>query len=180
MVMKKEETLQDYKKFQKQLTRDEFSKRFNYPFLVFNKERRTEEADDHSFITKRVQPDQLENMMKKALMKTVSSKVFKVIKKGTNSFQGNINIGRTSNCDVAINNPTISKFHAFLARDIKSGSYYIIDADSTNGTYVNDMKLNPNEKKVLYDGDTVSFGRQITISFYTPQGCYDLLEQIPD
>jgi hypothetical protein len=180
MVMKKEETLQDYKKYQKQLTRDDFSKRYNFPFLVFNKERGSEEMDAPNFNTKRVQPDQLENLMKKALMKTVSSKVFRVIKKGTAAFQGNVNIGRTSNCDVAINNPAISKLHAFLARDLKSGSYYINDANSTNGTYVNDIKLDPNEKKILYDGDVISFGRQVTFSFYTPQGCFDLLEQIPD
>ena len=149
MIMKKHETLQDFKKFQIQFSREEFVKRFNYPFLVFDKEHGSTGESEHSFITKRVDPDQLENMMKKALMKTVSAKVYKLIKKGTDSFQGNINIGRTSNCDVAINNQAISKFHAFVSRDRKSGSYYICDADSTNGTYVNDVKLHTNEKKIL-------------------------------
>ncbi|MBN1849282.1 MAG: FHA domain-containing protein [Deltaproteobacteria bacterium] len=178
MTSQKEETLQDYKKFQVQLSKSDFVKRFNHPFLIFNKEQGNGQTIKHGFNTKRIDPDQLENFIKKTLLRTVSSKILKLVKKGTDSFSGNINIGRASNCDLVINSTEISKFHAFVSKDIKSGFYYITDADSTNGTYVNDVKLTPNEKKILYDGDIISFGKQVNISFYTPEGCYNLLEQI--
>jgi hypothetical protein len=178
MDANKEETLQDYKKFQEQLSRNDFVKRFNHPFLIFNKEKGDGQTEKHNFITKNVDPVLLESLMKENLMRTVSSKVLRLIKKGSDSFLGNINIGRTPNCDLVIKNTAVSKFHAYIAKDIKSGSYYISDADSTNGTYVNDIKIKSNVKKILYDGDTISFGRQVNISFYTPEGCYDLLEQI--
>ena len=178
MAQKKGETLQDYKKFQKQLNRQDFVNRFDHPFLVFDRETGDRETDKQGFTTKRLNPSQMAGIMKKALMKTVSSKTVKVVKTGTNIFQGSVNIGRVSNCDVMIDSPVISKLHAFFTKNLKSRTYNITDANSTNGTYVNDVKLELNEKKLLHDGDIISFGRQLNISFYTPEGCYDLLKQV--
>ena len=180
MIKQKEEKLQDYKKFQKQLNKNDFIKKFNYPFLIFDKDQGNGQTDAHGFNTKTVDPAQFESYMRKTLMRTVSSKIHKLVKRGSDSFEGKINIGRTPNCDVILNNKAISKFHAFISKNILTGSYYITDADSTNGTYVNDIKLTPREKNTLYDGDIISFGKQVTISFYTPEGCYGMLEKIPD
>ncbi len=180
MDTKTEEYLKDFKKLQKQLSREEFTKQNNHPFLVFDKGQSEDQSSQHSFDTKRVQPDQLASLMQQSLLRTVSSRVIKLVKRGSNLFRGYINVGRTTNCDIVINSPAVSKFHAYFAKDIKSGSYYISDADSTNGTYVNDVKVEPNVRKTLHDGDKISFGRQVNLSFYTPEGCYDLLKQIPD
>jgi hypothetical protein len=180
MVAKTEVFLKDFKRVQKHLSREDFAKQNNHPFLVFDMEHTEDQSSRHSFDTKRVQSDHLASLMKQSLLRTVSSKVIKLVKKGTNLFRGYVNVGRTPNCDIVINNPAISKFHAYFAKDIKDGSYYIIDADSTNGTYVNDVKVEPNARKPLHDGDKISFGHQINLSFYTPEGCYDLLKQIPD
>ena len=180
MVPTKDESLQNYKKFQLKLSREDFARQFDHPFLVFDKEESTEQADQHIFDTKRVQPDQIENLMKESLLKTVSSKVIKLVKKGANNFKGKIYVGRVSNCDVVIDNPAVSKFHAYFAKDPKTNTCYIVDADSMNGTFINDNKAKPNQHTDIYDGDTISFGRQIIVSFYTPEGCYDLLQQISD
>ena len=178
MSQKKHETLQDYKKFQEQLNLQDFVKRFDHPFLIFDKEQRERQTDGHRFNTARFNSGQMTSLFKQSLMKTVSSKMVKVVKYGTDTFKGNVNIGRVSNCDVMIDSPVVSKYHAFFSKNPKNQTYQITDANSTNGTYVNDIKLEPNEKRILYDSDIISLGHRVHISFYTSEGCYDLLKQI--
>lgn len=171
--------LKDYKKNQTQLSREEFAKQFDHPWLVFDKELGSDGAKEMEFNTMCVQRGQLASLMGQSLMRTASSKVVKLVKKGSNVFQGMINIGRAPNCDVVIDSPAVSKFHAYFAKDIMGGSQYLSDANSTNGTFVNNVKLEAHGKQNLSDGDTISFGRQVNLSFYTSEGYYDLLAQIP-
>lgn len=57
--------------------------------------------------------------------------------------------------DYAIDKEVISRFHAkFSAED---GSYWLTDLNSTNGTYLNGYRLNPNEKVLLQEEDEIAF-----------------------
>ena len=49
----------------------------------------------------------------------------------------------------------ISRMHCKV--ECIGGEYYIVDLNSTNGTYVNQQKLQENVKKRLHEGDQVSF-----------------------
>ncbi|MBS6194850.1 MAG: DUF4234 domain-containing protein [Clostridiales bacterium] len=51
-------------------------------------------------------------------------------------------------------NTSVSRFHAKITR--QNNSFYITDQDSTNGTYVNDMRIG-HEVVELHDGDRVQF-----------------------
>ncbi len=177
MKSKIDRSLKNYKKFQVQLNRADFCKRFNYPVLVFDKDQGTGQEKELGFETVCMQPDQLARMMQESLMKSASSDVIRLVKKGAKVFAGMVNVGRTTNCDVVIDSPIVSKFHAYFAKGTKSGSYCLIDANSTNGTYVNKIKIKPKVKKAMADGDTISFDRKVTFSYYTPEGFYDLLAQ---
>ncbi len=177
MKTKADRNLKNYKKFQVQLSRADFAKRFNYPVLVFDKDQGMGQEEELGFETVCMQPDQLARMMQQSFMKTASSDVIRLVKKGAKVFAGMVNVGRTSNCDVVIDNPIVSKFHAYFAKGSKDDSYCLIDVNSTNGTYVNKIKLKPKVKKALSDGDTISFDRKVTFSYYTPEGFYDLLAQ---
>lgn len=68
-------------------------------------------------------------------------------------------IGRGSDNDITINDELVSKFHAeILARETEDGKgfeYLIKDADSTNGTFVNDEKI---DEKKLNNNDVVRIG----------------------
>ena len=65
-----------------------------------------------------------------------------------------ITIGRSSKeSDVAIAHPTISRKHAQLI--IYSKSIMLYDCASSNGTYINDEKVN---KKTIKPGDRITFG----------------------
>jgi diguanylate cyclase (GGDEF)-like protein len=65
-------------------------------------------------------------------------------------------LGRSSKCDIQIDQESISRNHSKIVNTGKS--LLIRDLGSTNGTYVNDE---PIEEHVLRDGDFIKIGRTI-------------------
>lgn len=69
------------------------------------------------------------------------------------------------NCDYSLNNKLISRMHIRISKDkdynkvkIKDNNkdendYYVEDLNSTNGSFVNDVRIEPNEKVSIRDGD---------------------------
>lgn len=67
-----------------------------------------------------------------------------------------IRIGRSDDCDIRINGPTISRLHAVIRRTGMTSQ--ILDR-SKNGVYVNDKRVD--QAQALIDGDTVKLGTHI-------------------
>jgi FHA domain len=65
-----------------------------------------------------------------------------------------VEIGRSPDADVFLDDVTVSRSHAQLVRD--DGGYTIEDSGSLNGTYVNRRRV---EKATLEDGDEVQIGK---------------------
>ncbi|MES1204933.1 MAG: GGDEF domain-containing protein [Pseudomonadota bacterium] len=65
-------------------------------------------------------------------------------------------VGRSSKCDIQIDQESISRNHSKIVNTGKS--ILVRDLGSTNGTYVNDE---PVEEQVLRDGDLIKIGRTI-------------------
>lgn len=65
-----------------------------------------------------------------------------------------LNIGRTPDNDVVIDNLAVSRLHAVLEEE--KGCYFVRDCDSLNGTVVNGQKVG---RTRLEDGDTISIGK---------------------
>jgi pSer/pThr/pTyr-binding forkhead associated (FHA) protein len=70
--------------------------------------------------------------------------------------QSRIVFGRGSSADVRIPHLTVSDVHATVT--LESNGYAIVDHESTNGTRVNGVRLAPNRKKRLRDGDLIEVG----------------------
>jgi diguanylate cyclase (GGDEF)-like protein len=70
---------------------------------------------------------------------------------------GVFEIGRSTKCDLCIDQDSVSRHHARIARS-RDGRYTVADLGSTNGTYVNDAAV---EERVLVDGDQMKIGRTI-------------------
>jgi pSer/pThr/pTyr-binding forkhead associated (FHA) protein len=65
-------------------------------------------------------------------------------------------IGRDpAQCDIVIMDPNVSRVHAWVT--VKKGEAVIIDRGSTNGTYVNQVKV---ENANLKSGDSIQLGRK--------------------
>lgn len=63
-------------------------------------------------------------------------------------------IGRSPECDVFLDDVTVSRRHAVLVH--RDDGYYIDDEESLNGTYVNRRRV---ESAKLEDGDEVQIGK---------------------
>lgn len=70
-------------------------------------------------------------------------------------------IGRTNGNDLIINGRTVSRRHARLW--FENGRWYLADMQSANGTFVNSMRLQPNQPAALNDGDVLNFGDEIVL-----------------
>ncbi|MBQ9006704.1 MAG: FHA domain-containing protein [Atopobiaceae bacterium] len=65
-------------------------------------------------------------------------------------------IGRERmHCDIVFHDPNISRRHAELTFDEASGTWFVRDLGSTNGTLVNDVDV---AQCQLHDGDLITLG----------------------
>ena len=67
---------------------------------------------------------------------------------------GENSIGRSTVCDIQINNSAVSRFHAVISK--RRGGWVIIDTRSKAGIFVNGEKIN--KKSTIKTGDIISFG----------------------
>ena len=75
-----------------------------------------------------------------------------------------IRIGRESTiCEIVLENPKVSRLHAEVVSI--DGRVMLIDRNSSNGTYVNDQKI---DKRFLQDGDIIHFGGRnaVAVAFH--------------
>ena len=64
--------------------------------------------------------------------------------------------------DELAGHPTVSRRHATL-RITSSGRLHVVDHGSSNGTFKNDRRIEPNIPVELDDGDTVSFSTRLRL-----------------
>jgi len=70
-----------------------------------------------------------------------------------------VSVGRDPDNDIFLDEETVSRRHAKFEK--KGGRTCIIDLESTNGTYLNDARLEPLSEHTLGNGDKVKVGRSI-------------------
>lgn len=66
-----------------------------------------------------------------------------------------LSVGRGSDNDVVLGSKQVSRNHALLS--VLNGELYVKDLDSSNGTFVNDDRIENNKTKLLNSDDTVTF-----------------------
>lgn len=69
---------------------------------------------------------------------------------------GDINLGRSSKNDVVIKDKFVSKNHLLIR--VKNQRYYLEDLGSANGTFLNGVKIDPNELIELQNNDKIGVG----------------------
>lgn len=76
-------------------------------------------------------------------------------------------LGRSEKTDIALNSPTISKLHAFFYE--VCGTWFVVDAGSSNGTFVEGLKLQAREPHQLISGQSMDFGYDVSCKFFLPE-----------
>ncbi len=67
-----------------------------------------------------------------------------------------VSIGRGDNCTICVSTDQVSRKHATVQHIL--GRYYIVDMRSTNGTFINEQKV---ERAKLMDGDQIRVGKTV-------------------
>ena len=70
-------------------------------------------------------------------------------------------LGRGKDCDLKIEDLTISSHHASITNE--GGEFYIKDNESTNGVFVNDLKI---DKGIIKNGDIIRLGKAVLMIHY--------------
>ena len=94
-----------------------------------------------------------------------------VAKRAGNPFPNMISLGRSTSNDIVIALDTISKLHGYFLRD--NDCWYYTDYQSTNGTVVNDRKVEKGEKRLLADGDRFKIGLDVMAELLLPMSLYE-------
>jgi hypothetical protein len=68
----------------------------------------------------------------------------------------NLSVGRLPDCDLVVDDPSVSKHHATLSWDAASQQATVNDLGSSNGTAVNGIEVR--HPKLVNDLDEVTFG----------------------
>ncbi len=72
------------------------------------------------------------------------------------SGQGPLQIGRAEDADICLPDLSVSRHHASLVK--RKSCWLVIDLDSRHGTYLNTIRLEPNEEVRLAGGDLLRVG----------------------
>ena len=95
------------------------------------------------------------------------------VRKIRSTFPDKITVGRSSNNDIAIKEPNISKLHGYITKT--TGSHEMIDADSRNGTVVDGSPLTPMEARRLEDGAVIELAGTTRLMYCLPGSLWSLL-----
>ena len=101
----------------------------------------------------------------------VAMELYPLAKKPGASFPDRITIGRTSNNDVVIVDPSVSRLHAYVRQ---AGGWMVADAGSKNGSWLDGVVLEPRREAALPPGAMVRFG-DVHLTFYRSEDLFDLM-----
>ena len=160
---------------QNELDRKAFATKYPYPFLVTVEI--IEDAipgstgpDAGSAATVHGDPAKL----RRASVAARDAKVYAIKRRdGSTSAPEEIRLGRSHENDVWVNDAEVSKFHAIL-RPGKKG-LEITDKGSTNGTFLNDKRIETGKATTLANYDSVRLGRAQKMQFLDAEGFYDYI-----
>jgi len=85
----------------------------------------------------------------------------------SNAFGLGVTLGRAANNDVVVDDPSVSRVHAFLQLDGHSRVWHVLDAESSAGTFVGGERLAPGRPAPLADGAVLLLGH-VELRFLAP------------
>ena len=149
-----------------------FIGRVNYYVIVVAPEKGEDDDDDT------VPTETLEYFFKEELARPDTTGDFRVgvLKKSDGSFPtcSPLVIGRGRSCDVVLPEIQVSKKHALMEIG-QGGTWMIWDNESTNGTFVNDIRIPSDIKTPIKSMDTIRFGQGLNAAFFSPENFFQYL-----
>lgn len=105
--------------------------------------------------------------------------VFPIVKRlAGGALEDRVSVGRSKNADIQLPYRKISKFHAYFTSMNGGKKYFLTDAGSTNGTYLNGRKLSPGRLTELNDRVLIHFSHYLFV-YFSPTLFYSLVSGEP-
>jgi pSer/pThr/pTyr-binding forkhead associated (FHA) protein len=102
----------------------------------------------------------------------VEMELYPLAKKPGASFRDRITIGRTTNNDVVIADPSVSRLHAYVRQ--AEEAWVVTDAGSKNGSWLDAAPLEPRRETALPPRSVLRLG-DVLLTFYRSEELFDLL-----
>jgi hypothetical protein len=95
-------------------------------------------------------------------------------KRDPNKFASMITVGRAANNDVRINLPSVSKFHCYFTHIPRDKVWFITDANSSNGTWVDGERLKADRGRAkLSNGTAIRIGPDVVVRFFEAKSLFE-------
>ncbi len=85
-----------------------------------------------------------------------------------------VTLGRTQDNDIIVQDPTVSRLHASFYQEQHTGTWYVSDAGSHNGTWNNGTLLIPGRPEPLFERASLRFG-DVLATFLQPDTFHDFV-----
>lgn len=95
-------------------------------------------------------------------------------REGSNAFTLMVTIGRAPNNDVVLADRRVSKFHAYFRR--VGSAWTISDANSTNGTKVDEVPVPAERSITLRSGARIVLGGSVNLEFLESDDLFDRID----
>ncbi len=90
-------------------------------------------------------------------LRAIDRQLFSNLHAQLNSKESRAGIGRSHDNALCLNDSSVSSFHAAFTLT-PNGTLWLTDLGSSNGTYVNDVRLGEGDKAIVRDEDRLRFG----------------------
>ncbi len=94
----------------------------------------------------------------------------------SNAFAMGVTLGRVDSNDLVIDDRSVSRFHAWVQHSERDHFWTLTDAESKNGTWIDDIKLAPRVPTPLKDGSRVRLG-DTSLRFFLPEALFRYLDE---
>jgi hypothetical protein len=158
------------------LGRAEFATRFAHPFLLRRRLARTSGVPSSDFGDRMSFDTQVVDVPAAPpadVGRLTGARLVPVLKAPGHAFPDRISVGRATNCDIVLRDPSVSKLHAHF-RVLGPGAAELTDVRSANRTSVNGSLLEPGTATRVTSGDTILFG-VVAVQFLDPRALFELL-----
>jgi len=107
----------------------------------------------------------------KFIPEATEMELYPLAKKPGASFRDRITIGRTANNDVVIDDPSVSRLHAYVR---EASGWIVADAGSKNGSWLGRIALEPRRETALPAGAALRLG-DVHLTFLLSTELFDML-----
>lgn len=163
------------------LTQSDYVKEHPMPVLVLDTTgAETESGFRGDFVTLKLPEITVDNIVNAVdrLKDTDEDATLLHITKANSQFTSIVTLGRAPKNDLRIDLPSVSKFHCYFTYNAREKIWHISDAYSANGTFLDEKRLDSNQKVAVSNGAILRFGSHARAQFFEAEFFFEYLRQL--